>query len=118
MTRGHQVDTSANILGYYTAEFPTVNEVVAWARSCPVSSDGFALEVRQLKDLKTSISEAPSEVTEWVGDHIVSTRKQLLEQGRMRREEDGTQWVKLEDEEGIREIVAEAEERGAQKEQD
>jgi hypothetical protein len=118
ITRGHQVDTTANILGYFTAEFPTVNEVVAWGRSCPISYDGFALEIRQLRDLKTSISEAPPEATEWVGDHIVATRKQLLEQGKMRREEDGTQWVKLEDEEEIREIVAEAAEREAQKEQD
>jgi len=118
VTRGHQVDMSANILSYYTAEFPSVNEVVAWARSCPISYDGFALEIRQLMDVKTSLSEAPPEATEWVGDHIVSTRKQLLEQGKMRREEDGTQWVKLEDDEGIRKVVAEAEEREAQKEQD
>jgi len=118
MTRGHQVDTTANILGYFTAEFPTVNDVVAWGRSCPISYDGFALEIRQLRDLQTSISEAPPEATEWVGDHIVSTRKQMLEDGKMKKEEDGTQWVKLEDEEVIKEIVADAEERAAQKGQD
>ena len=117
-THGHQLDTTANILGYFTAEFPTVDEVVAWGRSCPISYDGFALEIRQLRDLQASIDEAAPEATEWVGDYIVSKRKELLEEGKMKKEEDGTQWVKLEDEGGIKEIVAEAEERAAQKEQD
>ena len=106
------------MLGYYTVEFPTVNEVVAWARSCPVSYDGFALEIRQLKDVIMSLNEAPVETKEWVGDHIVSVRERLLEEGKMRKEEDGTQWVKLEDEEGIKELVVEAEERKAQTKQD
>jgi len=118
VTRGHQPDMSTNILSYYTAEFPSVNEAIAWARSCPISYDGFALEIRQLKDLKESIDEAPPEVREWTGDYIVSVRKQLLEEGKMKKEEDGTQWVKLEDQEGIKEMVVEAEEREAQKEQD
>jgi hypothetical protein len=118
VTRGHQGDMSTNILGYYTAEFPTVNEVVAWARSCPISYDGFSLEIRQLQEFKKSLNDAQPEAREWAGDHIVSTRKKLLEQGKMRREEDGTQWVKVEDEEAVKEIVAEAEERKARKEQD
>ncbi|KAE9370068.1 hypothetical protein N431DRAFT_509004 [Stipitochalara longipes BDJ] len=118
MTRGHQGDTTANILGYFTAEFPTVDDVVAWGRSCPISYNGFALEIRQLKDLKNSISEAPPEATEWVGDHIVAKRKELVEEGKLKKEEDGTQWVKLEDGEEIKKIIAEAEEREAQKDQE
>jgi hypothetical protein len=115
MTRGHQNDMSTNILGYYTAEFPSVSEVIAWARSCPISYDGFALEIRQLRDTGKSIKEATSEVREWAGDQIVFMQKQLLEQGKMKKEEDGTLWVKLEDEKEVKEIVAEAEKREAQK---
>jgi hypothetical protein len=117
-TRGHQVDMSANIIGYYTAEFPCLNDVITWGRSCPIYYDGFALEIRQLKDVIMSLNEAPVETKEWVGDHIVSVRERLLEEGKMRKEEDGTQWVKLEDEEGIKELVVEAEERKAQTKQD
>jgi hypothetical protein len=76
------------------------------------------LEIRQLKDVIMSLNEAPVETKEWVGDHIVSVRERLLEEGKMRKEEDGTQWVKLEDEEGIKELVVEAEERKAQTKQD
>jgi hypothetical protein len=113
LTRGHQNDMSTNILGYYTAEFPTVKDVIAWARSCPISYDGFAVEIRQLRDTGEAISEATSEVREWAGDQIVFMRKRLFEQGKMKRDDDGTLWIKLEDEKEIKEIVEEAEKRDA-----
>jgi hypothetical protein len=115
LTRGHQDDMSSNILGYYTAEFPKVDDVIAWARSCPISYDGFAVEVRQLRDTGEAISEATPEVREWAGDQILSVQKQLLEQGKMKREDDGTLWGKVEDQKEIKEIVQEAEKRDAQK---
>lgn len=111
VTHGLQSNMSTNIMGYYTAEFPTVEDVVAWARSCPVSFEGFALEVRQLQDSGAAISEAPSDVKEWAGDQILSTRKQLLQQGKMKKDEEGTLWVKVEEDPKIKKVVAEAEER-------
>jgi len=117
VTRGLQGDMSTNIMSYYTAEFSTVNDAIAWAQSCPLSYDGFALEIRQLKDVEAAISEAPSEVKERVGDQIVLARKHLLEQGKMKKEEDGTLWVKLEDEKWVTGVVAEAEKREAEKEE-
>lgn len=118
VTRGHQKDASTNILAYYNAEFPTLDEAITWARSCPIAYGGFSLELRQLQHIGDSMNEAPSEVREWIGDHIVSVREHLAEEGKLKKEEDGTQWVKLEDEGGIKEIVAEAEERKAQKGED
>lgn len=117
MTRGYQDYMSANILGYYTAEFPSLKDVTVWAQSCPISYDGFALEVRQLHEGMKAISEATPEVKEWAGDNILFMRKQLIEQGKMKREEDGTLWAKVVEEDEIKEIVAEAEKREAQNEQ-
>jgi hypothetical protein len=118
VTRGHQPDMSTNVLAYYTAEFASVNDVIAWGQSCPISYDGFALEIRELQNTMTAIAEAPAEAREWTGDHIVSIRKKLAEEGKLKEEEDGTKWVKLEDEPVVKEIVAEAEEREAKKVQD
>jgi len=115
--RGVQDDVSTSILTYYIAEFPTLNEAIAWGQSCPISFDGLALEIRQLQDLNAAVEEAPQQVREWSGDTIMNGRKRLLEEGKMRRDEDGTLWVKVEDPEGVSEIVAEAEEREAKKEE-
>ncbi|KUJ10924.1 uncharacterized protein LY89DRAFT_689476 [Mollisia scopiformis] len=114
-TRGHLECVSANILGYYTAEFPTINDAATWAQSCPIAFDGFALEIRQLTDTDKTISEATPEVKEWAGDQIVSARKQLVEEGKLKKEEDETLWVKVEDSEEIKEVVTEAEKRLAEK---
>jgi len=116
VTRGHQPDMSTNILCYFTVEFSEVKEVIAWAQSCPLAYSGFALEIRELKGTEASISEAPAEVKEWAGDQIVFTRKRLFEQGKMKKDEDGTLWFKVEDEEGVKEIVVEAEKREEQNE--
>jgi hypothetical protein len=117
VSRGQQTCVSMRILGYLTAEFPTVDAVVLWARSCPLSYEGFSLEIRQLQDAEMSINGAVSQARDWAGEQIVFLRKQLLEQGRMRRDEDGTLWAKVEDTPEVAEIVAEAEKREAEKDQ-
>jgi hypothetical protein len=116
VTRGEQTAVTANILGYYTTEFDTVDNVITWAQSCPISYGGFALEIRELQDTTSSITEAPAEVKGWVGDQIVFMRKQLLEQGKMKRDQDGTLWSKVEDDEEVKELVGEAEKREEQNE--
>jgi len=114
LTRGYQNDMSSNMLGYYTAEFPALEDVIAWAQSCPISYDGFSLEIRQLQNNEKVVAEAEPEVKEWVGDQILSTRKKMLDQGKMKKEDDGTLWGKVEDDKEIKEIVADAEKRDAQ----
>jgi len=120
MSHKHQTSVTTNIMGYYTVEFPTMDEVIAWARSCPISYDGFALEIRQLliQDMDRAVSEMPSESKEWAGDQILFARKKLFEEGKLKKEDDGNLWVKIEEDQGIKEIVAEAEKRETEKEQD
>jgi hypothetical protein len=116
VTRDIQLSVSRNILGYYTGEFPALGDVIEWARSCPIGYDRFTLEIRQLYDAQANITEAPSEARDWAADHIVEKRKEQIEQGNMKKDEDGTLWAKVEDPEPIKQIVAEAETRQEQNE--
>lgn len=115
VTRPPQDGMSTNLVSYLTAEFTTVNEVIAWAQTCPIPDGGFSMEIRELKGTAAVFEEAPPEERDTAGDMILSMRKELLEEGKMKKEADGTQWVKLEDEDGIKQVVAEAEEREAKK---
>lgn len=118
ITRGQQAGMSKNMLAYYTAEFPKLDDVITWGRSCPIAYDGFSLEIRELDDNAAAVGKMPPKEKEWVGDKILAVRRQMLEEGKMKKEGDGTQWVKLEDSKEIKEIVVAAEERDAQKEED
>ncbi|KAH8680683.1 hypothetical protein BX600DRAFT_504443 [Xylariales sp. PMI_506] len=111
---GNDHSTTTTIIGYYNAEFPTIKEAVSWAQSCPISYEGFAIEIRQLQDSETALNNAPSELKEWAGDQIVSVRKQKLEEGKMRKDEDGTLWAKVEDDGVVKEIINDAEKRDVQ----
>ncbi|KAH8895232.1 hypothetical protein GQ53DRAFT_820070 [Thozetella sp. PMI_491] len=114
VTRGHQNHASREIRAFYTAEFPTVDDVIAWAQSCPVSYDGFSLEIRALEELDITSSKMPSELKEWAGHRIISRRKELLEEGQLRRDEDGTLWARVVDDKPTKDLVAEAEKREAE----
>jgi len=116
--RGGQIATSTDILGFYTVEFPTKDEVVAWARSCPLSYEGVFLEIRELHDRKGVLNEATEEVKQYAGDQILFMRKQLSEEGKLKTDEDGTMWIKVEEEQGVKEIVADAEKREAKNEEE
>lgn len=119
VTRGGRHSVSKDVLGYYTTEFATADEVVAWAQSCPLHSKGFSLEIRQLKEFEKDIADAQADVRRWTGDQMLAVRDKKLEQGQLKRDEDGTLWAKTEVEEGpLKDIIAEAEERKAQREEE
>lgn len=112
VVRGPQANVSASISQYYVAKFPTIDNVVAWAQSCPISYDGFALEIRKLQSAAEILDEVDGETADRIGDLVVSQRTKLIEEGKMKKEEDGTLWAKVEDdEEQVREMVKKAEER-------
>ncbi|KAK6224119.1 hypothetical protein LQW54_000266 [Pestalotiopsis sp. IQ-011] len=119
VTRGGRHSVSKDVLGYYKTEFATADKVVAWAQSCPLHTKGFSLEIRQLKEFDKDIADAPADVRRWTGDQMLAVRDKKLEQGQLKRDEDGTLWAKTEVEEGpLKDIIAEAEERKAQREED
>lgn len=117
VTRGGRHSVSKDVLGYYTTEFPTADEAVAWAQSCPLHGKGFSLEIRQLKEFEKDIVGAPADVRQWAGDQMLAAREKKLEQGQLRRDEDGTLWAKAEVEGPLKDVIAEAEERKAQREE-
>jgi len=91
--------------------------VVAWAQSCPLSYEGVFLEIRELHDRKEVLNEATEEVEQFAGDQILFMRKQLSEEGKLKTDEDGTMWIKVEEEQGVKEIVADAEKRETKNEE-
>lgn len=91
--------------------------MVAWAQSCPLSYEGVFLEIRELHDRKEVLNEATEEVEQFAGDQILFMRKQLSEEGKLKTDEDGTMWIKVEEEQGVKEIVADAEKRETKNEE-
>jgi hypothetical protein len=111
VTRGQQNHTSREIRALYTTEFPTLDDVIAWAQSCPVSYDGFSIEIRAAEEVDITSSQLPSEFKEWAGHRIVSRRKELLEEGKLRKDDDGTLWARVVDDQPTKDFVAEAEKK-------
>lgn len=112
VVRGPQANVSAAISYYYVVKFPTIEDVVAWAQSCPISCDGFALEIRKLQSSAEILGEVDGETSDHIGDLVVSQRKKAMEEGKMKKEEDGTLWAKVEaSDEKIEEVIKKAEER-------
>ncbi|ETS73849.1 hypothetical protein PFICI_14795 [Pestalotiopsis fici W106-1] len=116
--RGSQHALSRDILGYFTIEFPTVDDVIAWAQSCPLSFEGCSLEIRRLHDTKKAIEDIPPDIRERTGDQMLATRERNLQEGKLKKNDDGTLWAKVELEGPAKDMLDEAEERKAQKEQE
>lgn len=117
VVRGPQANISARISYYYVVKFPTIEDVVAWAQSCPISCDGFALEIRKLQSAVEILDEVDGETSDRIGDLVISQRKQMIEEGKMKKEEDGTLWAKVEDkDEKLRKVVQKAEDRAVSEE--
>lgn len=114
MLRGPKHSQITHLRASYFVEYPTSEEVIAWAKSCPVAFDGFSLEIRELEDPKVPLKSAPEDMKEWIGDQIVSKRKELVEKGDMKKDDDGTLWAKIKDEDWTKEMIIEAEKRDAE----
>ncbi|KAF3025141.1 hypothetical protein E8E14_014705 [Neopestalotiopsis sp. 37M] len=118
VTRGSQHALTRDILNYFTVEFPSLDDAISWAQSCPLSFEGSSIEIRKLQDTKTAVENTPADIRERTGDQMLATFDKELQEGNMKKSNDGTLWHKVELEEPLQDVLAEAEERRAQKEQE
>ncbi|KAF7541396.1 hypothetical protein G7054_g557 [Neopestalotiopsis clavispora] len=118
VTRNSRHALTRDIMHYFIIEYPNLDEAIAWAQSCPLSFEGSSLEIRRLHDPMKSVEEMPSDIRERSGDQALATRDKELQEGKLKKDEDGTLWAKVEFEGPVKDVLAEAEERRAQREQE
>lgn len=97
-------DTS-QLVSYYILKRDNMDEIVEWANSAPIFTNRLSFEIRQLtEDLIFDNAEA------FVVEEVVSAKEKLMQEGKLRKDADGTYWIKIEiEDEALAEKVADAE---------
>ena len=108
VVRGPSGGITSRFVGYYVLRRETIDEVIAWTQSVPVFTGSVGFEIRLLDYPWGDKNEETKKV---IVNHTVACNEKLVHAGKLKRDDDGTWWRKVEndnDEEEAR-LVAEAE---------
>lgn len=91
------IDDPVAITSYFIVKQESLEAVLDWAKTAPIFAPGISFEIRQLIE---EIEDEPSR--DFVVEQVIGIREKMVGEGKMKIDEDGTHWVKLDDEEDLK----------------
>lgn len=91
------IDDPVAISAYFIVKQDSMQAALDWAKTAPIFGPNMSFDIRQLLE---DVEDEPSR--DFVVEQVVSIREKLVQEGKMKINQDGTHWVKVDDKEDLK----------------